>query len=49
MRSLNEAEAKYVEMLRKTRSDLADKGHHTQKRESRPPNKEWRPSQQEPM
>jgi hypothetical protein len=30
-------------MLRKVRPDLADKVHHTQKRESRPPKKEWRP------
>jgi hypothetical protein len=40
---LEEAEAKYLEMLRKARSDLAEKVHHTQKRESRPPKKEWRP------
>jgi hypothetical protein len=48
LRSLEEAEAKYLEMLRKARPDkvrpdLADKVHHTQKRESRPPKKEWRP------
>jgi hypothetical protein len=43
LRSLEEAEAKYLEMLRKARSDLADKVHHTQKRESRPRKKEWRP------
>jgi hypothetical protein len=30
-------------MLRKARPNLADKFHHTQKRESRPPKKEWRP------
>jgi hypothetical protein len=30
-------------MLRKARPDLADKVHHTQKRESRPPKKEWHP------
>jgi hypothetical protein len=41
--SLEEAEAKYLEMLRKARPDLADKVHHTQKRESRPPQKEWHP------
>jgi hypothetical protein len=40
---LEKAEAKYLEMLRKARPDLADKVHHTQKRESRPPRKEWRP------
>jgi hypothetical protein len=39
---LEEAEAGYLETLRKARLDLADKVHHTQKRESRPP-KEWRP------
>jgi hypothetical protein len=40
---LEEAEAKYLEMLRKARPNLVDKVHHTQKRESRPPKKEWRP------
>jgi hypothetical protein len=40
---LEEAEAKYLEMLRKARSDLAAKVHHTQKRESRPLKKEWHP------
>jgi hypothetical protein len=43
LRSLEEAEAKYLEILRKTHPDLADKVHYTQKRESRPPRKEWRP------
>jgi hypothetical protein len=43
LRSLEEAEARYLEMLRKARLDLADKVHHTWKRESRPPKKEWRP------
>jgi hypothetical protein len=40
---LEEAEAKYLDMLRKARPDLVDQVHHTQKRESRPPKKEWRP------
>jgi hypothetical protein len=40
---LEEAETKYLEMLRKARSDLADKIHCTQKRESHPPKKEWCP------
>jgi hypothetical protein len=40
---LEEAEAKYHEMLRKARPDFVDKVHHTQKRESRPPKKEWCP------
>jgi hypothetical protein len=39
---LEEAEARYLEVLRKARLDLAQKVHHTQKRESRPPKKEWR-------
>jgi hypothetical protein len=43
LRSLEGTEAKYLEMLRKVRPDLTDKVHHTQKRESRPPKKEWRP------
>jgi hypothetical protein len=43
LRSLEEAEARYLEPLRKARPDLADKVHYTQKRESRPPRKEWRP------
>jgi hypothetical protein len=43
LRGLEEAKAKYLEMLRKVRPDLADKVHHTQKRESRPLKKEWRP------
>jgi hypothetical protein len=43
LHSLEEAEARYLESLRKTRPDLADKVHYTQKRESRPPRKEWRP------
>jgi hypothetical protein len=33
LRSLEEAEAKYLEMLRKVPPDLADKVHHNQKRE----------------
>jgi hypothetical protein len=40
---LEEAEARYLETLRKARPDLADIVHYTQKRESRPPRKEWRP------
>jgi hypothetical protein len=43
LRSLEEAEARYLETLRKTHPDLADKVHYTQKRESHPPRKEWRP------
>jgi hypothetical protein len=40
---LEEAEAKYLEMLRKVHPDLADKVHHTQKKESCPLRKEWHP------
>jgi hypothetical protein len=43
LRSLEEAKAKYLKMLRKACQDLADKVHPTQKRESFPPKKEWRP------
>jgi hypothetical protein len=43
LRSLEEAEARYLETLRKACPDLADKVHCTQKRESRPPKKEWHP------
>jgi hypothetical protein len=40
---LEEAEAQYLEMLRKARPDLAVKVHCTQEKESRPQKKEWRP------
>jgi hypothetical protein len=40
---LEEVEARYLEILRKACPDLADKVHYTQKRESRPPTKEWHP------
>jgi hypothetical protein len=43
LRSLEEAEAKYIETLRKAHSDLAEQVHRVQKKESRPPRKEWRP------
>jgi hypothetical protein len=49
LRNLEEAEAHYLEMLRKARSDLAVKVHCTQKKESHPRKKEWCPSQQKPM
>jgi hypothetical protein len=42
LRSLEEAEARYLESLRKARPDLVDKVHHVQKRELRPPRKKWR-------
>jgi hypothetical protein len=41
--SLEEDEARYLETLRKACPDLADKVDYTQKRESRPPRKEWHP------
>jgi hypothetical protein len=41
--NLEEAEAQYHEMLRKARPDLALKVHCTQKKESHPRKKEWRP------
>jgi hypothetical protein len=40
---LEEAEAQYLEMLRKARPNLAVKVHCTQEKESRPQKKEWRP------
>jgi hypothetical protein len=43
LRSLEDVEAIYVEILRKARPDFADKVHYAQKRESCPPKKEWRP------
>jgi hypothetical protein len=43
LRSLEEAEAKYIESLRKARPDLAEQVHHVQRKESRPPRKEWQP------
>jgi hypothetical protein len=43
LRSLEEAEARYLETLRKARPDLVDKVHYTQKRESHPTKKEWHP------
>jgi hypothetical protein len=43
LRSLEEAEARYLESLRKAGSDLAEQVHHVQKKESRPLRKEWRP------
>jgi hypothetical protein len=43
LRNLEEAEAQYLEMLRKVCSDLAMKIHCTQEKESRPRKKEWHP------
>jgi hypothetical protein len=43
LRNLEEAEAQYLELLRKARLDLAVKVHCTQEKESRPQKKEWWP------
>jgi hypothetical protein len=43
LRNLEEAEAQYLEMLRKVCPDLAVKVHCTQEKESRPRKKEWHP------
>jgi hypothetical protein len=43
LRNLEEAEAQYLEMLRKVRTDLTVKVHCTQEKESRPQKKEWCP------
>jgi hypothetical protein len=42
-RSLKEAEAQYLETLRKARPDLAEKVHHSQKAEMSSSKKVWRP------
>jgi hypothetical protein len=43
LRNLEEAEARYLEMLRKAHPNLAVKVHRTQEKESCPQKKEWRP------
>jgi hypothetical protein len=43
LHTLEEADALYLEMLRKARPDLAVKVHCTQKKESRPQKREWCP------
>jgi hypothetical protein len=43
LRTLEEAEAQYLEMLRKARLDFAVQVHYTQKKESHPRKKEWHP------
>jgi hypothetical protein len=45
LRILEEAEAQYLEMLRKAHPDLVLKDHYTQEKESRPRKKEWHPKQ----
>jgi hypothetical protein len=43
LHTLEEAEAQYLEMLRKAHPDLVVQVHYTQKKESRPRKKEWCP------
>jgi hypothetical protein len=43
LHTLEEAEAQYLETLRKARPNLVVKVHCTQKKESRPRKREWRP------
>ena len=43
--SLEEAEARYLDVLRKARSDLAEQVRHARRVERRPPRREWRPKQ----
>ena len=45
MRNLEEAEAKYLDVLRKVRPDLAEQVRHPRRVERRPPRREWHPKQ----
>ena len=45
MRSLEEAEVKYLDVLRKARPDLAEQVRHPRRVERCPPRKEWCPKQ----
>src|SRR6185312_11154630 len=45
LRNLEEAEAKYHDVLRKARPDLAEQVRRPRREERRPPRKEWRPKQ----
>ena len=45
LRNLEEAEAKYLNVLRKARPDLAEKVRRSRREERRPPRREWRPKQ----
>ena len=45
LHNLEEAEAKYLDVLRKARLDLAEQVRHPQRVERRPPKREWRPKQ----
>src|SRR6185369_13078407 len=45
LRNLEEAEAKYLDVLRKACPDLTKQVRQPQREERRPPRKEWRPKQ----
>ena len=45
MRNLEDAEAKYLDVLRKARPDLAEQVRRPQREERRPSRMEWRPKQ----
>ena len=45
LRNLEEAEAKYLDVLRKARPDLAEQVRRPRREERRPPRREWRPKQ----
>ena len=45
MRNLEEAEAKYLDVLRKARPDLAEQVTRPRRVERSPPRREWRPKQ----
>ena len=45
LRNLEEAEARYLDVLRKARPDLAEQVKHPRRVERRPPRREWRPKQ----
>jgi len=45
LRNLEEAEARYLDVVRKARPDLAEQVRHPRRVERRPPRREWRPKQ----
>ena len=45
LRNLEEAEAKYLDVLRKARPDLAEQVRQPRREERRPPRREWHPKQ----
>ena len=46
LRNLEEAEARYLDVLRKARPDLTEQVRHPRRVERRPPRREWCPKQQ---